>query len=99
MFNIGLSELLLIAVVALVFIGPKELPVVMRQVVKFFRELQRLGDDVRKQVDDVVRESGLDTSTIIDLEGKPQQAYDVKDLEALSARKPAPPAGEGEKHD
>lgn len=88
MFNIGFSELLLIAVVALVFIGPKELPVVLRHIAKFFRELQALGDDMKRQFSDAVEESGLKgTTTIIDMEGRKQQAYDIADLEKLAAPK------------
>lgn len=88
MLNVGFSELLLIAVIALVAIGPKQLPVVMRHVLKFLREIQDLGDDVKRQMHDVVRESGLEewkTTTIIDLDGKKQQAYDVADLDKLAA--------------
>jgi sec-independent protein translocase protein TatB len=89
MLNIGFSELVLIAVVALVFIGPKQLPAVLRQVMKFVRELQSLGDDVKKQMHEVMKESGLEgTTTIIDMEGRKQQAYDIRDLEKLSAPKP-----------
>jgi sec-independent protein translocase protein TatB len=40
MFDIGFSELLLIAVVGIVVIGPKDLPVVVRHVAKFLRELR-----------------------------------------------------------
>lgn len=84
MLNIGFSELVLIAVVALVFIGPKELPVVLRAVVKFFRELSDIGDEVKRQFNDAVKESGLDgTTTIIDLEGKKQIAYDISELDSL----------------
>lgn len=88
MLNIGFSELLLIAILALAFIGPKELPVVMRHIAKFLREIQSLGDDVKRQVQEVVKDTGMDdlrTTTIIDLEGRKQQAYDVADLEALRA--------------
>ena len=93
MLDIGFSELLLIAVVALVLVGPKDLPVVIRHVLKFFREIRDLYQGVKKQVSDVIDEVGLDdikkgTSTIIDLEGKPQQAYNIADLDTLAAPKP-----------
>ncbi len=102
MLNLGFTELLLIAVVALVVIGPKELPALARQLAKFLRELQGLGDDVKRQLHEVGRESGLDElrrTTIIDLEGKPQQAYDVSDLDRLSGTKPTavnPPKATGD---
>ena len=93
MLNVGFSELLLVGVIALVAIGPKELPTVMRHVMKFLRELQNLGDDVKRQMHEVAKEAGVEdlrkqvTTTIIDLEGRKQQAYDVSDLEQLSAAK------------
>lgn len=95
MLNIGFSELLLIVVLALVFIGPKELPVMLRHIAKFMRELQTLGDDVKRQVKEVVRQAGIDdlaTTTIIDLEGRKQQAYDVADLQMLGVAVKPPEA-------
>jgi len=45
MFNIGFSELLIIAALALIFIGPKQLPEVARAVGKFLNELKRASDE------------------------------------------------------
>ena len=95
MLNVGFSELLLTGGIALVAIGPKELPGALRQLVKFWRELQAIGEGVKRQVEEVVREVEMHsagTSTIIDLEGKPRPAYDVKELEALRGPPPLPPA-------
>ena len=88
MFDIGFSELLLIAIVALVFIGPKDLPVVVRHVMKVVRELRGLYLGIKKQMHEVMEEAGLndlhqEVTTIIDLEGKPQKAYNVADLKLL----------------
>lgn len=90
MLDIGFSELLLIAVVALVVIGPKDLPVVVRHMVKFMRELREVYSGLKHQMHQVIDEVGIDdlkqhTSTIIDLEGKPQKAYSVDDLDLLRA--------------
>lgn len=85
------SELLLIAVVALVVIGPKDLPVVVRHVAKFARELRGLYAGLKQQMTHMVDEAGIadirrEMTTIIDLEGKPQQAYDVRELEGLTKK-------------
>lgn len=92
MLGLNFSEILLIAVVAFVAIGPKELPTVVRHIAAFIRELRGITSGVRAQFDDVMREAGLDdvidkTTTIIDLEGKPQTAYDVRGLKTLEAPK------------
>ncbi len=60
MFDFGLSEILLIAVVAILFIGPKELPVVMAQVGRVFRRLNYMRHAVMMQFDDFMRDSGMD---------------------------------------
>ena len=47
MFDIGFSEILLIAVVALVVIGPERLPGVARNVGRFIGRLQRYVHDIK----------------------------------------------------
>lgn len=92
MLDIGFSELLLIAVVALVVIGPKDLPVVIRHVAKILRDLRGAYLSLRKQMTDMVDETGLAdvkremTTTIIDLEGNPREAYDVRELEFMKSK-------------
>ena len=93
MLDIGISELLLIAIVALVVIGPKDLPVVMRHVMKVVRELRAVYLGFKHQMVQVLDEAGLNDlqqnmTTIIDLEGKPQKAYNVAELEHLGQAKP-----------
>lgn len=90
MFDIGITELLLIVVAAIVFVGPKDLPVVVRAVAKCLRELRAFYLGAKHQAMKLVDEVGLsdihqEMTTIIDLEGKPQQAYDVRELEQLRA--------------
>lgn len=57
MFDIGFPELLTIAVVALIFIGPKQLPQAVRTIALWIARLQRALADVRAQVE---REIGAD---------------------------------------
>jgi len=49
-FSIGFSEILLIAVLALLFIKPEKLPGIAREVGKFFGEIKRIGEDFKKSV-------------------------------------------------
>ena len=50
MFGIGLPEMIIIAVVALIFIGPDKLPGVLRSIGKGLVELKRATSDVRSNV-------------------------------------------------
>ena len=52
MFGIGLPEMIIIAVVALIFIGPDKLPGVLRSIGKGLVELKRATSDVRSTVQD-----------------------------------------------
>jgi sec-independent protein translocase protein TatA len=55
MFGIGMQELMIILVVALIFIGPSKLPEVARTIGKGLREVRKASDDLRSTImlDDV----------------------------------------------
>ncbi|MFK7824208.1 MAG: Sec-independent protein translocase protein TatB [Oligoflexales bacterium] len=57
MFGIGFVELCVIIVVALVFVGPKKLPEMMKQAGKFFVQVRRMTTDVKSTMDDVIQEA------------------------------------------
>ncbi len=59
MFDIGWSELLVIGIVALVVIGPKELPGVVRAVAQNLGKLRRLASDFQNQFSNAMREMEL----------------------------------------
>ncbi|HAS17747.1 MAG TPA: twin-arginine translocase subunit TatB [Nitrospiraceae bacterium] len=50
MFGIGTSELILILILALLVIGPKELPRIGREVGRVFRNFQKAADDVKESI-------------------------------------------------
>ena len=60
MFDIGWTELLLIAVVAIVVIGPKDLPRAMRTVGQWTTKMKRMAGDFQRQFNEAVREAELD---------------------------------------
>lgn len=60
MFDIGYSELLLIAIVALVVIGPKDLPRVMRTVGQWVGKGRAMTRHVRAGFDTMMREAELE---------------------------------------
>ena len=61
MFGFSFSELLMICVVALVFVGPKKLPGMLHSLGQFLRKLRNMTNDVRNQtgIDQLLRAEGL----------------------------------------
>ncbi len=59
MFDIGAGELLIIGVVALVVIGPKELPAVLRKAGQFTGKMRAMAGEFRGQFDEAMREADL----------------------------------------
>ena len=57
MFDIGWSELLVIGVVALIAIGPKELPGVLRAVGQWMGKIRRMANDFQDQFREAMREA------------------------------------------
>ncbi|WP_375597539.1 Sec-independent protein translocase protein TatB [Devosia sp. Naph2] len=57
MLGLGWTEMLVIGVVALIFIGPKDLPVVMGRVGKVIGQVQRMGREFQREIN---RSTGLD---------------------------------------
>ena len=53
MFNFGLSELILLGAIALIVIGPKQLPELARNLARFVNELKRATTDFRKNFTEV----------------------------------------------
>ena len=60
MFGIDSPELLVIAIVALVVIGPKELPGMLRSWGKWMAQARAMASEFRGHVDEMVRQSELD---------------------------------------
>ncbi len=60
MFDIGWSELLVIAVVAIVVVGPKDLPKLLRSFGFYAGKLRRAAAEFRRQFDEAMREAELD---------------------------------------
>jgi sec-independent protein translocase protein TatB len=60
MLDIGWSELLVIAVVAIVVIGPKDLPRVMRVIGQWTGRMRRVARDFQNQFNEALKEAELD---------------------------------------
>lgn len=60
MFDIGWPELLVVAVLTLLVVGPKDLPVVLRTVGKYVGQVRALGREFTRTLEDVAKEAELD---------------------------------------
>lgn len=76
MFGLDGSELVVIAVVALVVIGPKDLPRVLRLVGQWVGKAQRMSRHVRAGFDTMMRESELEEM---------QKAWDAQNAAIIAA--------------
>ncbi|MEL7048407.1 MAG: Sec-independent protein translocase protein TatB [Pseudomonadota bacterium] len=60
MFDIGTSELLIIGIVTLLAVGPKDLPVFLRTVGKYVAAIRKQAGEFRTHFDEAMRETELD---------------------------------------
>lgn len=60
MFELAWSEMLVIAVVMIVIVGPKDLPKMLRTFGKFTSKMTSMAGDFRKQFDEAMKEADLD---------------------------------------
>lgn len=59
MFDVGWSELLLIGIVALIVIGPKELPGALRTLGQWMGKLRRMASEFQGQFQEAMREAEM----------------------------------------
>ncbi len=60
MLDIGWTELLIIAVVAIIVVGPKDLPRMLRSLGQYAGKLRRTANEFRSQFDEALRDSEFD---------------------------------------
>lgn len=56
----GFSELLILGVVALIVVGPKDLPLMMRKLGKWVGQAKGMANEFRGAFDDMARQAELD---------------------------------------
>src|SRR4051812_21041088 len=61
MFDISWSELLVIAVVAIVVVGPKDLPRALRAIGQWSGRIKRMAREFQNQFNEAIREAELDS--------------------------------------
>lgn len=59
MFGMGFTEILLIAVIAILFLGPEKLPSTMIEIAKFFRNVKNTVGSVKDSIEDELHVSDI----------------------------------------
>lgn len=85
MFGIGLPELIVIMVVALLVVGPSKLPELAKSLGRAFSEFRKMADEVKETIEEEV--AGAETP-------QEERPHDVAAEEAYSGE----PTGEAEQH-
>lgn len=89
MFDLSFVEILFIAVLAVLIIGPKEFPIVLRQISKGIAHFKSLSHDIRSGISELADEAGItevkhelekETKYIIDQNGEYQEVYDISEF-------------------
>ena len=80
MFDIGWSELMVVAVILVVVVGPKDLPRMLRTFGRTSKQLRSMAGDFRRQFDDALREAELDD--VRDTVSKVRDLDPTKDVRA-----------------
>ena len=92
MFDIGWGELLVIGIVALVVIGPKELPGVLRTLGQGMAKIRRMASEFQGQFQEAMREAEMqDIKKHVDDAARGIQHYDPLDPDGLAFLDKKPP--------
>jgi sec-independent protein translocase protein TatB len=100
MFDFAWSEIALIAAVALIAIGPKDMPVAIRAITDVIKKARRMAAEFQTHVDEMMRDANLDEvrSSIneirnFDVRGEIEKAVDADGtLRSTFASNPLEPA-------
>lgn len=60
MFDVGASELLLLVIVAIVVIGPKDLPLALRTAGRWVAKMRRVSNHFRSGIETMIREAEME---------------------------------------
>ena len=103
MFDVGMDEMLVIAVVAIVVIGPKDLPLALRTVGRWTAKVRKVSGHFRSGIDTMIREAELEEmekkwreQNAAIMEAHPHPEPESQDLPQADEGSAAEPAAEME---
>ena len=80
MFDIGWPELMVIGVLTIIVVGPKELPRVLRTVTGIIRKIRMMAGDFQNSIEDIAREADMqDIKKQLEEAGKRDIGKDVEE--------------------
>jgi sec-independent protein translocase protein TatB len=96
-FDIGWTEMLVLGVIVLLVVGPRELPTMLRTMGQYVAKFRRVANDFRYQLNDLSQDVSTTVSKTIDQQAEIKQLSEVaRDLDAgvpdLFAEPETPPA-------
>ncbi|MCB2082110.1 MAG: hypothetical protein KDD76_05685 [Rickettsiales bacterium] len=100
MFDISLTEIAVVIIIALLVMKPEDVPSAVRAVRRVFQQLRDIAAEFSQVVTEASDAAGIseakqELKEIVDLEGNIREAYDIKDIHKLreksqeAAAKPA----------
>ncbi len=87
MFDLGMSEILMIVIVAIIIFKPEDLPHIIRKVAIFFVSIKAFCAELTKEISEIKDEVDVTKAVagqIEDLEGEMREVYDVSDLDEFA---------------
>jgi sec-independent protein translocase protein TatB len=100
MFDIGWAELMVIGVVALIVVGPKDLPRMLRTLGHYTGQARAMAREFQRNMEDAAREADLSdmkemrdlAKSVRDLKNLPRKSIDEFGKAPTTAAKPTAPA-------
>ena len=102
MLDFGWAELFIIIVLAIIVIGPNELPALMVGLGRIFRRISYIRYAISQQFDEVMREADLDNiRNSVNFEAPTDESFDEAESDEayFAEQEAATEEGEGEKRD
>lgn len=99
MFNLGFSELLLLGAIALIFIGPQQLPEMARTLGRLLNELKRASSDFQQSFTEPMKDDFLqriEQARQENVDQPSQPPPTAEGAEAVTEPEPKLPRGDGQ---